>query len=81
MDVCQIDRSASSNYSGSITELTNLSHHTVSSSDYHPAPPTHQPTRSLREDLTLLKKQNSTFKQILELNPHLSQALNVSFSV
>ena len=73
-----MDRSASSNYSGSLAELTNVSHHTVSSSDYQNASLTQN--RTLREDLILLKKHNATFKQLLDLNPHLSQALNVSTS-
>lgn len=70
-----VDRSNSSNYSGSLAELTNASHHTVSSSDYQFAPLPH--TRSLRDDLNLLKTHNIQFRHLLDENPHLAQALNV----
>ena len=70
-----VDRSNSSNYSGSLAELTNASHHTVSSSDYQFAPLPH--TRSLRDDLNLLKTHNMQFRHLLDENPHLAQALNV----
>ena len=72
---CVVDRSNSSNYSGSLAELTNASHHTVSSSDYQFAPLPQ--TRSLRDDLNLLKSHNVQFRHLLDANPHLAQALNV----